>query len=195
MQNEIHYQQLVVILKIGDRVEVLDESISGVISLLEHGNVTIVTSDGFEMKYTEKELILANSSLSNFDLIPNDISTIISEKTPKKNRNSKRIKPKDRKLPPMEVDLHIHKLIPKTKGLDNYEMLNIQLDTVKRQLEFAFSKKIQRIVFIHGVGEGVLRTELEYLLKRYDNIKFYDADFQKYGIGATEVYVFQSKTP
>ena len=74
-------------------------------------------------------------------------------------------------------------------------MLNIQLDTVKRQLEFAFSKKIQRIVFIHGVGEGVLRTELEYLLKRYDNIKFYDADFQKYGIGATEVYVFQSKTP
>ena len=183
------------ILKIGDRVEVLDESISGVITFIVSDCITILTTEGFEMKYSEKELILANSTLSDYDMIPMNISKIISEKTTKKVKNSKKIKPKDRKLPPMEVDLHIHQLVPKSKGLDNYEMLNIQLDTVKRQLEFAFSKKIQRIVFIHGVGEGVLRTELEYLFKRYDNIKFYDADFQKYGIGATEVYVFQNKKP
>ena len=141
-------------MKIGDRVEVLDESISGVITFVENDYITILTSEGFNMKYTEKELISANSRLSNYDLIPKDISNIISEKTSKKNKNNKRVKPKDRKLPPMEIDLHIHQLIPKFKGLDNYEILNIQLDTVKRQLEFAFSKKIQRIVFIHGVGEG-----------------------------------------
>ena len=47
-------------------------------------------------------------------------------------------------------------------------------------------------VFIHGVGEGVLKLELEYLFSRYDNVKFYDADYQKYGLGATEVYIYQN---
>jgi dsDNA-specific endonuclease/ATPase MutS2 len=72
-------------------------------------------------------------------------------------------------------------------------MLNIQLDTAKNQLEFAIKKRIQKIVFIHGVGEGVLRTELETMLGRYDNLKFYDADYRQYGVGATEVYIFQNK--
>ena len=161
-------------MKIGDQVEVLDESISGLRTSITNGFITILTKDGFEIQYTEKELIRSNFDLSDFDLTPNDISKIISEKNIKKVKNNKKVKPKDRKLPPMEVDLHIHHLIPKDKGLTNHEILNIQLDTVKRQLEFAFSKKIQRIVFIHGVGEGVLRIELEYLLKRYENIKFYD---------------------
>ena len=48
------------------------------------------------------------------------------------------------------------------------------------------------IVFIHGVGEGVLKEELGYLFRKYDNVKFYDADYQKYGLGATEVYIFQN---
>jgi dsDNA-specific endonuclease/ATPase MutS2 len=76
--------------------------------------------------------------------------------------------------------------------MDNFEILTLQVETAKRQLEFAISKRIQKIVFIHGVGEGVLRSELEYLFNRYENLKFYDADYQKYGRGATEVYIFQN---
>ena len=40
--------------------------------------------------------------------------------------------------------------------MQNYDMLNLQLDTAKRRLDFAISKRIQRVVFIHGVGEGFL---------------------------------------
>jgi hypothetical protein len=50
-------------------------------------------------------------------------------------------------------------------------------------------------VFIHGVGEGVLKLELEYLFGRYNNVKFYDADYKKYGLGATEVYIYQNALP
>jgi dsDNA-specific endonuclease/ATPase MutS2 len=71
-------------------------------------------------------------------------------------------------------------------------MLTLQMDTAKRQLEFAIRKRIQKVVFIHGVGEGVLKTELEYLFGRYNNVKYYDADYQKYGLGATEVYIYQN---
>ena len=93
----------------------------------------------------------------------------------------------------MEVDLHIHQLVKSYKKFSKHEILTLQLDTAKRQLQFAMRKRIQKVVFIHGVGEGVLKLELEYLFKQYDNIKFYDANYQKYGLGATEVYIYQSK--
>jgi len=76
--------------------------------------------------------------------------------------------------------------------MSNHEMLNLQIDTAKRQLEFAIRKRIQKIVFIHGVGEGILKEELKYLFGRYENVKCYDADYQKYGLGATEVYIYQN---
>jgi hypothetical protein len=78
--------------------------------------------------------------------------------------------------------------------MQNHEMLNLQLETAKWHLEAAIKQRIQRIIFIHGVGEGVLKIELEYLFNRYDGIKYYDANYQKYGQGATEVYILQSKT-
>ena len=91
----------------------------------------------------------------------------------------------------LEVDLHINQLVKSVKGMDNYDMLNLQLDTAKRKVEYAVSKRITKIVFIHGVGEGVLKSELNSLLNKYP-VKYYDASYKKYGLGATEVYVFQN---
>lgn len=76
--------------------------------------------------------------------------------------------------------------------MSNFDIVNLQLDTAKRQLEFAIQKRIQKIVFIHGVGEGILKEELGYLFRKYEGIDWYDADYQKYGMGATEVYIRQS---
>ena len=41
------------------------------------------------------------------------------------------------------------------------------------------------------VGEGVLKSELQALLNKYP-VKHYDASYKKYGLGATEVYIFQN---
>tara|TARA_R100000935_G_C2827691_1_gene163258 strand:+ start:529 stop:1080 length:552 start_codon:yes stop_codon:yes gene_type:complete len=179
-------------MEIGDKVSVLDDDISGVVIAIKGAEVTVITTDDFELNFQKNELIVVDGSVTKNDLAQMDISTVISEKESKKPRKTKRIKPKERSLPPMEVDLHINQLVKNTRGLDNYEMLTIQLDTAKRQLEFAIAKRIQKIVFIHGVGAGVLRAELEYLFNRYENLKFYDADYQKYGRGATEVYIYQN---
>lgn len=179
-------------MKIGDKVLVIDDSISGVVSHIEMNRITIVTSDGFDLEFLKNELIVIDGSLSKKELSKMNLSIILLEKKDQKPTKSKRIKSKDRVLPAMEVDLHIHQLVPKTKNLSNYDMLTMQLDAAKRQLEYAIAKRIQRVVFIHGIGEGVLRAELEYLFGRYDNVKFYDADYQKYGRGATEVYIFQN---
>lgn len=174
---------------IGDRVEVLDEAICGVVEHIEGDMVTMVTKDGFPMKYHTKDLVKVREgiSVSNFE-----VAQVKQEKESQKRKKSTPIRPKERNAPKMEVDLHIHQLVKSTRGMSNFDMLNIQMETAKRQLDFAIEKRIQKVVFIHGVGEGVLKEELNYLFKKYDNLKYYDADYQKYGLGATEVYIFQN---
>ena len=174
---------------IGDRAEVLDEAISGVIQKVDGDRVTLITVDGFPMHFTENDLVKIEGDISVTNY---EVAQVKKEKAASKKRKAPTIKPKERSAPKMEVDLHIHQLVKSSKGMSNYDMLNIQLDTAKRQLDFAISKRIQKVVFIHGVGEGVLKEELRYLFNRYDNVKFYDADYQKYGLGATEVYIYQN---
>ena len=180
--------------KIGDSVLVLDEDMSGIIINISGSVITIESEDGFDLEFSPSELIKTNSSTTlRHEAFANaSAKEIISEKESGKKKRSVGIKPKERTQPAMEVDLHIHQLTNSSKGMANHDMLTLQLDTAKRQLEFAIRKRIQRVVFIHGVGEGVLKLELEYLFGRYNNVKFYDANLQKYGLGATEVYIYQN---
>lgn len=174
---------------VGDSVDVLDEAISGHVTSLSGEMVTIMTEEGFPLQYHHRELVLAKKGINvtNFE-----VAQIKKEKETPRKKTNLTTKSKERNAPKMEVDLHIHQLVKSVKGLSNFDMLNIQLETAKRQLEFAMRKRIQKVVFIHGVGDGVLREELQYLFGKYDNLKFYDADYQKYGLGATEVYIFQN---
>lgn len=179
-------------MKPGDKVAVLDDQLEGTVTSIQGQMITIETADGFSLEFREDELVKMGSTP---DILPEDpevFSQIIKEKESFKKPKSRRTKPKERNAPPMEVDLHIEKLVNSYKGMSNYDILNLQLETAKRQLEFAMKKRIQKIVFIHGVGEGILKAELDFLLGRYDNLKFYDADYSKYGLGATEVYFFQN---
>jgi len=180
--------------KIGDEVTVLDEDLSGIIKAIKKGTVTIETTDGFDLEFSESELIKIKSStnLRQEAFSKTSVKDIISEKESYKKKRSVGLKPKERIQPAMEVDLHIHQLTNSTRGMTNHDMKTLQLETAKRQLEFAIRKKIQRVVFIHGVGDGVLKLELEYLFGRYDNVKYYDANLKKYGLGATEVYIYQN---
>ncbi|OUR99021.1 DNA mismatch repair protein MutS [Flavobacteriales bacterium 33_180_T64] len=178
-------------LKVGDFISVLDEDINGVITRISGATLIIETDDGFDMEFLVSEVI-KNKTLSS-QLFPNtDIDAVIDEKEQSPKRKSIKVKPKDRNLPAMEVDLHIHQITTSNKYMSNFDMLNLQMDTARHKLEFAIKKRIQKVVFIHGVGEGVLKAELEYLFGRYDNVKYYAADYQKYGLGATEVYIYQN---
>ena len=75
--------------------------------------------------------------------------------------------------------------------MSNYDILTLQTETAKRHLEFAIRNRIPKIVFIHGVGEGILKAELDFLLGRYDSIDFSEGNYQRYGMGATEVFIRQ----
>lgn len=175
--------------QIGDTVETVDDVIKGVVESINGEQITLLSDDGFSLTFFASELVCISNEIrvSNFE-----IAQVKKEKETPKRKKTIPAKSKERMAPKMEVDLHINQLMRSPKQIGKFEMLNLQLDTAKRQLDFAISKRIQKIVFIHGVGEGVLKEELGYLFRKYDNVKFYDADYQKYGLGATEVYIFQN---
>ncbi|WP_339628912.1 Smr/MutS family protein [uncultured Maribacter sp.] len=175
--------------QVGDIVETIDDVIKGVVESINGEQITIVSDDGFSLDFMAKELVYISNEIR---VSSSEIAEIKKEKELPKRKKDTVLRVKERTAPKMEVDLHINQLVKNSKQIGKFEMLNLQLDTAKRQLDFAISKRIQKIVFIHGVGEGVLKEELGYLFKKYDNVKFYDADYQKYGLGATEVYIFQN---
>ncbi|WP_044397396.1 DNA mismatch repair protein MutS [Lacinutrix sp. Hel_I_90] len=180
--------------KVGDVVFVLDENLSGEIIKISGNNVTLEDTNGFELIFDASEIVKQqDNSLKRDAFSGKNIAEIVSEKTPEKRRTLPKVKPKERFQPTMEVDLHIHHLVKSERGMSSHDKKMLQLDTAKHKLEFAMKKNIPKIVFIHGVGEGTLKIELEYLFGRYDNVKFYEADYKKYGQGATEVYIYQNK--
>jgi hypothetical protein len=97
-------------------------------------------------------------------------------------------KPKDNGV--VEIDLHAHELLDTTAGMSNTEILNYQLDVFRKTLDEYKNRRGQKIIFIHGKGDGVLRKALLQELKyKYKNYQSQDASFREYGFGATMVTI------
>ncbi len=179
--------------EIGDKVEVLDEAISGIVIGIKNNEITIETTDKFMMTFSVNELVKVNNTttLSGF-FATQSLTSVLKDKEEPKKRSFVKEKKSRKEEFVLEVDLHIEKLVPSKRGMSNFDILTLQLETAKRQLDFAIKNRMPKIVFIHGVGEGVLKSDLDSLLGRYDTISFQDANYQKYGLGATEVYIKQN---
>lgn len=98
-----------------------------------------------------------------------------------------------RKTPPanvLEVDLHIGQLLETTAGMENKDILEYQLNVFHKTLETYKLRKGQKIVFIHGKGDGVLRQRILWELQtKYKRFQHQDASFKQYGYGATLVTI------
>ncbi len=88
------------------------------------------------------------------------------------------------------VDLHADEVLETTAGMNSADILHYQMDIFKKTMNEYRKKKGQKIVFIHGKGEGVLRQALIHELSyRYKPCTYQDASFQEYGYGATLVTI------
>ncbi len=178
---------------IGDKIQVIDDNLEGkVIGFDTDKRIQIETTDGFILSYWSKELIKINSN-DTIIRFNKDIKDVLAEKEPAKKKNNLLKKDSKKEQMIFEVDLHLEKLMTgKTNHLSNFDKMNIQLDEAKKAVDYAISKRYQRVVLIHGVGEGVLKSEINFMLKRYENIIIQEANYSKYGQGATEIYIKQS---
>ncbi len=92
--------------------------------------------------------------------------------------------------PPREVDLHIEHLVREPDKINKNEMLSLQLETFEQTLDNAIATGMDEIIFIHGVGNGILRDALHKRLSQMNNIQYFqDAKREKFGYGATLIRI------
>ena len=173
-------------LKIGDKIQVLDDNFEGIVRQINGDEIQVETPDGFLMPYSSKEVIkISHQEVELRDVRFNSENVRESKSDqPLPRKNVVRVKGE---IPPPEYDLHIEKLHKNHKHLQPYDIILLQLDTAQYQIEQAIKKRKPKIVLIHGVGDGRLREELEYMVRRYEEASFRDGNYQKYGQGAIEV--------
>jgi len=133
-------------------------------------------------------LVRQNEPEKTLMISAEDIKQAMLDKKPERPRISQ---PSNKKPELLEVDLHISSLLDTTVGMDNITMLQHQLDIFRKNMNEHLSQKGFRIVFIHGKGDGVLRSAiLNDLKNKYKNCKSQDASFREYGYGATLVTIY-----
>jgi hypothetical protein len=130
-------------------------------------------------KLNETELDKALEKLTE-----KEVKKVIKEKEPVRQPQVKTETPEL-----VEIDLHMHELVDSTAGLSNKEMLDFQMKKFREEMDAAIANyHVKKVVFIHGLGNGVLKQELRRELStRYKKYSFQDASFQEYGYGATMV--------
>ncbi|ANI90345.1 hypothetical protein A9P82_14210 [Arachidicoccus ginsenosidimutans] len=99
--------------------------------------------------------------------------------------------PVKEKNPPVRsvVDLHIEKITDDYKGLNNYEIVSLQLKEFEKWYDIAVANMQPNLVIIHGVGKGVLRDEIHNMLKTKKEVQSFVNQYDpRFGYGATEIF-------
>jgi len=139
--------------------------------------------DEFAMLVTIMEESVMQKAIEK--LTDTDIDKV---KLSKARKNESREFKKVEKKELLEIDLHIEELIDNEAGMSDKDKLDLQRDTFNAEMRRAIKEKYKKVVFIHGVGNGVLKLEIRRELQRvYRGYQFQDASFQEYGFGATMV--------
>ncbi len=141
--------------------------------------------------FDEKAMMvtIVENDVMNFEMLidPNELQKAINSKDV---AIEKKVEKKGKRPDVIEVDLHIHELMDDVRGLSRFDMLQVQIGKFNEVMQENLKFRGQKIVFIHGKGEGILRVEIEKeLKKKYKQCRFYDASFQQYGFGATQVVI------
>lgn len=171
---------------IGETVGFMHEAGGGKVISYKNNFIVIVEDEtGFDRSFPENELVKIVGNQENSVTIDPDflyeVPQNVGQTTPRGVTKMNDF---------WEIDLHTHNILDTEMGLSNYQILSRQLYEFKRCFKEAQKKNIHKIVVIHGVGEGVLKTEVRNYLSDREGIEFYDADFRDYGKGATEIRLY-----
>ncbi|MEC8598427.1 MAG: Smr/MutS family protein [Bacteroidota bacterium] len=189
---------------VGDRVRFLHQIGEGIVQAVEENGQTLLVEDGdgFPMRFAAKDCLpvpnaaeevraYASKEISKGELLERNVDETVLKAAQKdfdvkyRNPNATNMRKRDEH---MEVDLHYHVLTGVRDSASPHEMLSLQMEHFDRMMRRAEEKRIPRIVFIHGVGQGRLRQEIRDALASYwPQCTCREGDPRKYGHGATEV--------
>lgn len=155
----------------------------------ETAKLNVVESSVISVEHTTPsssvEIEIPKDSMKKITL--EELAAKVEQDKPKPIIASKK---EDKKSDIEVIDLHAGELLDTTSGLSSGEILTSQLARFTIAMDLALgSGKHGKIVFIHGVGSGKLKFELQKLLRsKYPKISSQDASFREYGYGAIMIF-------
>jgi hypothetical protein len=170
---------------IGDHVRFLDSVGGGIVKRIDTQKklVYVEDEDGFEIPALPTQCVIIKSDF------PAD-AEIVSNKDEEPEREVEKTDKTAKRPDIIEVDLHINQLVDDTRGMTHWDMMKRQLALFDMTVRQNMANKGQKIVFIHGRGEGVLKAEIEKMLRHdFPTCSYQDASFREYGFGATMVVI------
>lgn len=174
---------------IGERVHELNGANTGtVVRYLNEHIVLVRDVHGFDHKMEVTHLV-ARDELDR--AMSASLATITAEdigEEPPKETGERSLKDR-RNMGVWEIDLHIQELVDNSYGWSNAQIIEKQLEHFVSKLDLAIYRGTKKVIFIHGRGKGVLRDAMREVLDRYPNCDALDADYKRYGVGATEVRI------
>jgi hypothetical protein len=87
------------------------------------------------------------------------------------------------------VDLHIDELMHDYKHLAPHEILKFQMDYFTKCIESAVERNFRKVTFIHGVGNGTLKSAIMRKVQDYEHAESHLASLAKFGVGAIDVTI------
>lgn len=151
---------------------------------------TFRESDFFDVPALIYDIVADDVPVKQVFVSAEEIQTALLQKKGVDKPKSQPIVKQGAKSDIVEIDLHIEELLDDTHGMSNGEILNYQMDKFREVMEKYKGKREQKVVFIHGKGDGILRKTLINELKyKFSTCRFQDASFQEYGFGATMVTI------
>lgn len=156
--------------KTGDRVLFINENDKGTILMfVGDAKAKVINSRGFEQVIALNEIIAFPSKTHKEDAYGDFIKSkddMIEEIHYNKSKFKQFVNDKVTQLV-FKADLHIENLIEYYNHLENFEIIQIQLNRCEDCIAFARNKGIPRLNLVHGVGKGALKKEIHALVKTY----------------------------
>ena len=161
-------------MKIGNKVSVVDEDLSGVITSV-NGNIVVFKDEyGFTYQYPKEKLVPKDAEI--YENIK-----IIKKAEPKKVVSKKHDKS------PLILDLHFQNLVKNPHDYDSFERLFLQKEKLIQTINFCRKNNLKRLEIVHGIGDGVLQNLVWDVLESQPNLDFYNKEILHHQSGAVMV--------
>ena len=167
--------------RIGDKV-ILKKDRTKATVLLSIGDRKVKIEDeyGFEYIINHSDILPLNESTNIVSAYGRDFE--VKDEDVRKKREKKTYFSKKDRGGMVKIDLHIEKINSYYHRMKNSEIIQIQMEYCKKELDQAMMKYKKSIEIVHGIGGGVLKSEVHKLLDLY-NLTFFESN----NGGSTEV--------
>ena len=149
--------------KIGDKVKFLKSNDFGtIVNIISDRKIQVEDSSLFLTVVNVKDIV-------KFDDHTDSVSAygdITYAKDSKENESAKKISRHN--LNEVKIDLHIENLSNDFLAMSNFEIVQVQIKKCEDALINAINSNSQKLIIVHGIGEGVLKKEVHNLLTRFE---------------------------